>query len=85
MASGLSRELETFVLELVKSGRYHSADDVIAEALALLREQEHLRALRRERLLRELADGIFQADNRHLLDAEEMIRGMGERARRGDE
>ena len=42
----LSQESEEVVKQLVGSGRYHDADQVIAEALLVLEEQERLMALR---------------------------------------
>lgn len=80
MAFTLPQELEDFVLRQVRSGRYRSADEVIVEALTLLEEREHVRALRRDRLLRDLADGVFQADNHHYVDAPVMFEGLAAKA-----
>jgi len=40
MKISLSPELERLIAEKVKSGRYHSADEVVREGLKLLRERE---------------------------------------------
>lgn len=76
MAISLSPEHERLVQKLVDSGEYVSAEEVVSEALALLEERQAVNALRRERLLRDLADGVFQAENRHLMPADEVFRGL---------
>ena len=80
MAISLPPDLEQFVQRLLSSGQYLSVDEIVADALTLLEEREHVRGLRRARLLQELADGVFQADNRHLIDADEVFRGLGVQA-----
>jgi antitoxin ParD1/3/4 len=42
----LTPELEQFVAEKVRSGKYNSASEVVGEALRLLEEQDRLRAAR---------------------------------------
>lgn len=81
MAFSLTAHLEELVRRKVLSGHYDSADQVLAEALDLLEERDHVLALRRDRLLRELADGVFQADNRQLVDAAEVFRGFDAKAK----
>ena len=44
MNVSLTSELEAFVASKVRSGRYHSASEVIREALRLLEEREQVRA-----------------------------------------
>lgn len=56
----LSKELENFVSEQVKSGNYLSTDEVIGEALLLLMQQEQLREIQRQELRKELQKGIDQ-------------------------
>ena len=72
----LTAELEALIRAKVASGAYDSPAQVLEEALALLEERDNLRVIRRERLLRELADGVFQADNRHLVEGDEVMRGL---------
>ncbi|MBD3560548.1 type II toxin-antitoxin system ParD family antitoxin, partial [Planktothrix sp. FACHB-1355] len=43
MNVSLTPELEKFVQEKVKSGRYLSASEVVREALRLLQEQDQIR------------------------------------------
>lgn len=80
MAFSLSAELEEFVRRKVNSGYYDSPAQVVEEALHLLEERDHLRILRRERLVGELASGISQADNRQLVDGDEVFRGLTHQA-----
>jgi antitoxin ParD1/3/4 len=54
----LTPELEELVHERVRSGMYHSASEVVREALRLLKERDELRQYRLEELRREIAIGI---------------------------
>ena len=85
MAFTLSPEIEESIRRKVRSGDYESAGQVIEEAMALLEERDHLQALRRDRLLEALADGVFQADNRQLVAATEVFRGLAAQAAASDE
>lgn len=62
MNVSLTPELETLVQEKVASGMYHSASEVIREALRLLNEHDRLYELRRAELVAELQLGIDQLD-----------------------
>jgi antitoxin ParD1/3/4 len=72
----LPPEVESVVREKVESGRYDSHAQVIQEALILLEERDKTRALRTERLLNEIANGIDQANNRQLVDSLEVFRTL---------
>jgi antitoxin ParD1/3/4 len=76
----LPRELEAFVRAKVASGLYDSPLQVVREALILLEERDQARALRHERLLRELAIGIDQANDRQLVDGLEVFRRLRNKA-----
>ena len=76
MNFSLSLELEAFVRQKVESGQYESYSQVIEDGLLLLEERDHVMALRHERLLRELANGVAQANNRQLIDAASVYRGL---------
>ena len=80
MNVSLSANLEELVRAKVASGAYDSPAEVVEEALQLLDERDHLRALRRERLLSELASGVSQADNRQLIDGAEVYQGLTNKA-----
>jgi antitoxin ParD1/3/4 len=76
----LSPELEAFVRAKVEAGEYSSSAQVIEEALMLLDDRDHVMVVRRERLLRVLADGVSQANNHQLIDAADVYRGLGARS-----
>ena len=63
MNISLTHELEALVQEKVRSGLYHSASEVIREALRLLQDQDEVRRVRLEALRKEIAIGVAQADN----------------------
>jgi antitoxin ParD1/3/4 len=85
MTFSLTAELENLIRGKVNSGSYDSPAQLIEEALMLLEERDHVRAIRREQLLRELADGVFQADNRQLVDDTQVFQGMVNKASASDE
>ena len=64
----LPPDLDEMVRHQVTSGVYPSASHVIVEALLLFQEREETRKLRRERLLRELAKGLNQADSHQFIE-----------------
>ena len=82
MNVSLTPELERFVQEKVKSGRYLSASEVVREALRLLQEEEQIRQLRLEKLRKEIAIGIEQADRGEVVDGKEVIKELYEKIER---
>jgi antitoxin ParD1/3/4 len=62
MNVSLTPELEELINQKVNSGLYHSASEVIREALRLLKEQDELRQVRLEQLRKEIAIGLEQLD-----------------------
>lgn len=76
MNISLSPRLEQLVRQKVTSGTYDSINQVIEEALFLLEERDLARSLRRDRLLEEIATGVYQADNRQLVDSIEVFRSL---------
>jgi antitoxin ParD1/3/4 len=81
----LTAELEEFIRQKVRSGYYESPAQVVEEALLLLEERDHLTRIRRERLLRELASGVFQANNRQLVDGAQVFAGLQNQANAASE
>jgi antitoxin ParD1/3/4 len=61
------------IRELVESGRYDSAAEVVLGALSLLREQELLRQAQKDWLKAEIQKGIDSADRGELIPAEEVF------------
>ena len=72
----VSPALEELIRRKVESGLYESIGQVIQEALLLLEERDQVTLMRRERLLAEIAKGVYQADNRQLVDFDEVLRGL---------
>lgn len=74
MNVSLTEELEEFVQQKVSSGRYHSASEVVREALRLLQDQEMLREIKLAALRRDIAIGIEQVDRGEvsILDIEDI-------------
>lgn len=64
------------IREMVESGRYGSAAEVILEGLALVRERELLRKAGQDWLKREVQIGIDQADRGELIPADEVFQGV---------
>ena len=63
MNVSLTKELESFVNDLVKGGMYFSASEVVRDGLRLLKEQESLKMLRQDELRREIMLGIEDLKN----------------------
>ena len=76
MNISLPSRLEDLIRQEVESGRYDSFSQVIGEALLLLEERDHVRLMRRDRLLQEIAKGVYQADNRQLVGHAEVFQGL---------
>lgn len=83
MNVSLTPELDKFVLLKVKSGRYNSASEVVREALRIMQDHEHLKALHVEEIRRKIQDGLNDLDNGRYLDgtAEELMQGTMARGR----
>lgn len=73
MNISLTPELEKLVQDKVKSGRYHSASEVVREGLRLLEEQDLLRQVKLQKLREEIQKGIDSGEATPL-DMEEIIR-----------
>jgi antitoxin ParD1/3/4 len=63
MNVSLTPELEKLVDDKVASGMYHSASEVVREALRLLKEQDELRQQRLKALQSDIAIGLQQLDD----------------------
>jgi len=66
----LAPDLERFVRSIVASGLYHSVNEVVQEALWLLKERESFLDLSPEEARERIAVGLQQADRGELLDGE---------------
>jgi antitoxin ParD1/3/4 len=76
MNISLPPHLEELVRQKVERGEYDSFGQVIEDALRLLEERDHVRSMRRDRLMQEIAKGLYQADNRQLVDQGEVFRAL---------
>ena len=81
----ITPELEEFVQSLVASGRYHSASEVVRDALRLLRRHDELTRIEAEELRREIQLGLDDLEQGRVVDGEqafEEIRRMSRERRR---
>ena len=62
MNVSLTPELEKMINEKVATGRYHSASEVVREALRLLEEHDQVRRWRMEQLRTQINRGIEQIE-----------------------
>jgi antitoxin ParD1/3/4 len=75
MNVSLTAELENFVSAKVQSGRYNSASEVVREALRLLEEHDHARAVRLAGFNKELGRRLDSLDRgQHASPAETRAR-----------
>lgn len=58
----LTPEITQIIEDKVRSGQYHSANEVVREGLRLLEERDQLRQMRLQQLRQDIAVGIAQAD-----------------------
>jgi antitoxin ParD1/3/4 len=66
----LTPELEDFVQEKVKTGRYNSASEVVREALRLLEDHEKARAVQLDEFRAEINRRLASLDRGEGLDGE---------------
>ena len=81
MNISLTPELEEIVQGKVKSGLYHSASEVIREALRYMYERDRLRELKFQELQAEVQIGLEQIDRGQTtpFDADDIIQRGQER------
>ena len=80
MNISLTPELEKFVSERLNSGLYHSASEVIRDALRLLREKELAFEARREELNRLIDEGLEALAQGKKSSGEEVFRRLKRRS-----
>lgn len=68
MGIRLTPEIEEMVQTLVRSGNYANESEVVREALGLL--------WKRDRLRREIAEGLAQLDRGEKIDSEDVFREL---------
>lgn len=81
----LTPEFEALIQKKIDSGDYHSASEVVRDALKLLKEQDQLKELRREEIRREVMKGVEQIRNGEFTtynSAEELAESIISRAKK---
>jgi len=63
MNVNLTPQLEALIKEKVASGLYNSASEVVRDALRLMEEQDQLRAIKLERLRKDIQEGIESGES----------------------
>jgi antitoxin ParD1/3/4 len=76
MNISLKLEHERFIEEQLNTGRYSTVDQVIAEALRLLEEQDKINQKRLEELRRKIASGTEQIAQGKVTDGEVVFARM---------
>jgi antitoxin ParD1/3/4 len=76
MTVTLTSEQERLVAELLESGHYRSADDVVAQSLGMLRAQEQFIRENTTVLREKVAVGIQQIKKGETVDGPATIRNM---------
>ena len=86
--SSLPKEAKELVLAQLEAGHFQSAEDVVCEALRLLREREELFASHREELCAQIAEGVAADERGDFRDGAEAVadvrRRIDERLLRGE-
>ncbi len=80
MNISLTPELENLVNQKVTSGLYHSASEVIREALRLLKEQDEIKQSRIHEIRREVAIGLAQLKRGEGISGEEVFAELQEKS-----
>lgn len=76
MNVSLTPELEKLVQAKVESGRFHSASEVVEEALHLLDERESDRETHLKELRARMDEALAEADRGEVVDGEEFMQRM---------
>nr|WP_225225380.1 type II toxin-antitoxin system ParD family antitoxin [Komarekiella delphini-convector] len=80
----MTPELEQLVKDRVTSGRYHSVNEVIGEALRLLEERDRLQEQRLAELKAKIQVGIEELERGEGIDGEEVFAEIEEDIRRAE-
>ena len=76
MNVSLTPELEKLVQAKIASGRFHSASEVVEEALHLLEQQEIDRETDLQELRSRMDEALAEADRGEVVDGEEFMQRM---------
>ena len=81
MTVTLTPEQEKFVAEQVQGGHYHSAADVIAQSLGMLRAQEEFIRSHAAELREKVASGLGQISRGETMDGPSAIEALKRKLR----
>jgi antitoxin ParD1/3/4 len=76
MNVSLTPELQNLVEAKVRTGRYHSASEVIREGLRLLEEHDQVRELRLMEVRRKIRQGLDELDRGEGIPGEKVYQQM---------
>jgi len=79
MTVTLTAEQEQFITEQLKDGHYHSAADVVAQSLGMLRAQEEFIRSNVAELREKIASGMEQIRRGEVVDGKTAIRNLREK------
>jgi antitoxin ParD1/3/4 len=79
MTVTLTAEQEQFIAEQLKGGHYHSAGDVIAQSLGMLRAQEEFIRSNVVELREKIASGMEQIRRGEVVDGRAAIQNLREK------
>ena len=82
MTVTLTPEQEQFIAEQLKSGHFHSAADVVAQSLGMLRAQEEFIRSNAAELREKIATGMEQIRHGEVVDGPEAIQNLREKLQR---
>jgi antitoxin ParD1/3/4 len=69
----ITPELEALVQGKIESGRYHSASEVVSEALRLLEQRDEIFTRGRDEIGKQIEDGWQSAKRREFVDGDEVF------------
>ena len=76
MNVSLTAKLEQFVHKKVKSGLYHSASEVIREALRVLDQRDALQSIQLKKMQQSISEGIREADEGKLVGSDKVFQNI---------
>ena len=81
MNISLTPELEQFIAEQVKSGKFFDATEVVTEGLRILWERDRIQKARLAELKEKIRIGIEASDRGEVVDGEEVFAELEEELR----
>jgi antitoxin ParD1/3/4 len=79
MTVTLTPEQEKFIAEQLKSGHYHSVDDIVGQSLGMLRAQEEFIRSNADELRERISVGMSQIQRGETVDGKTAIQNLREK------